>query len=125
MEAASDRKVTLCSGIVAAGTSDIECTAIPVAGYVDHEFIAALGTITATAVTALVIQESDASDGSFTEVPVTQVDIAATDDDTAFSIRCGAHDLKADTTHIRLVVERGTANAELDAAVVLQRKMTM
>lgn len=118
-----DRAVVRVSAAVAAGTTDINCSSVRATGLGDITFHALFGTITATAVTSLKVQDSD-DDSTFADNPnVAAVTVADTDDDSVKSIRVAKEHFQAGRPYVRLVVDRGTANAVLDGAIAVTRKM--
>jgi len=118
-----DRLVTRTSDAVAAGTDDdVDGTGVPVKGFVDHHHHVLLGTITATAVTTVKLQESD-DDTTYTDIAGKSVSVADSGDDEVYSLRAGVEELKASTTHTRVRITRATANAVIDGAICVQRRM--
>ncbi len=121
---ADDRTLTRCMDAIAAGTTNQNSIAVALRGFVDHTFIGLTGTITATAVTGLQVEESPDGSAGWTEVAGAAVAFADSDDDEAKEVRVGVEDLLAASSHIRCVFERGTANAVIDGMVCKQRRMT-
>ncbi len=117
-----DTLITRVMGAVAAGSTDSNSASVNLgaAGNKFHSvmFVALIGTITATAVTGLKIQQSDddGSSDSWGDVKDTAVVIADDDDDKAFYVEA----VRPDKTWQRLVVTRGTANAVIVGAVAIQ-----
>jgi hypothetical protein len=101
----------------AAGTTDINGTTLDMSGFEGVLVLVRMGTITATAVTSIKMQqgaESDLSDAA--DLAGTGVTIAADDDDQIFMI-----DLYRPTDrYVRVVVDRGTANAVVASAEYIQ-----
>lgn len=98
----------------AAGATDITSGAIDTAGFDGVRAIAAIGTLTATQVTALRLTHCDTSGGTYTDVDGgTTPNMADGDSDTL---------LIADAWHtkrfVKVVVDRATANAVINKVIV-------
>ncbi len=108
-------------GAVAAGSTDSNSASVNLgaSGNKFHSvtFVALIGTITATAVTGLKLQQSDddGSGDSWGDIKDTAVVIADDDDDKAFYVET----VRPNKKWIRLVVTRATANAVIVGAIAL------
>jgi hypothetical protein len=101
----------------AAGTADINGTTIDMQGFSSVLFLVMLGAITASAVTSIKVQQSDASDMSGAEdLEGSAQTIAVADAEKIFGV--DIH--KPTKRYVRLVVDRGTANAVVSSAVAIQ-----
>lgn len=100
-----------------AGTSDINGTTLDMEGFESVLVIVRMGTITASAVTSIKMQQGAASDMSdAADLAGTAQTIADDDDDETFYI-----DLHQPTErYVRLVVDRGTQNAVVASANYIQ-----
>jgi hypothetical protein len=111
-------KVTRVMNAVAAGTSEQTSSALDMAGFESVEFLVSFGTITAGAVTSIKIQQSD-DDGvadAYSDLLGSSLSIADTG-----SNKMLVYDLvKPMKRYIKILVERGTANAVIDGIVALQ-----
>lgn len=102
---------------VAAGTSDQESAAVDMAGYDAVRFVALFGALTASQVTKLVIEHSDAGDSGF--VPISGATTAALADGDGNKMLIV--DVSRPTKrYVRAVVDRGTANAVIDGVIAEQ-----
>jgi len=107
----------LTNGVAAAGTSDVNGAAADLTGYNCAVLLVDMGAIAATAVTSIKVQESD-DDRNWTDVADSSVTIADDDDNETF-IWEHTHPLKR---YIRMVLDRGTANAAVNQAIWLLGK---
>lgn len=111
-------KFTRISNAVAAGSTDVACTAIDMQGYESVVFGVMVGTLTANAVTGVHVQQSD-DDGSadaYSDLAGTGVVIA--DDDDNGMILCEV--VKPQKRYVKLIIDRATANAVVDGAFAIQ-----
>lgn len=101
----------------AAGTSAINGTVIDMLGYESIAFVAALGTLTATQVTGIKVQQSDASDGSGMNdlAGSASGNMADADSNKLLAVEI----YRPTKRYVRCVVTRGTANAVLDGIIAL------
>ena len=101
----------------AAGTTDIEGATLDMSGFEGVLIMIVMGAITATAVTSIKAQqgaESDLSDAA--DLEDSGQDIADDDDNQTFFI-----DLyRPAERYVRLLVDRGTANAAVASATYIQ-----
>ena len=103
----------------AAGQTGINGAALDMQGYEGAVAIIEMGTIAATAVTSIKWQQSDTTtSANFTDLKGTGLAIAADDDDKIFVSEL----YKPTKRYVRVVVDRGTANATLRAATYIQYK---
>ena len=111
-------KVTRVSNAVAAGTTDVECTGVNMAGFHSVTFMAAFGTITANAVTSVKAQGSsdDGSTDTYSDLEGTSITVADDDDNQVVLLEV----VQPTKQYIRLVVDRGTQNAVVDGVFAFQ-----
>lgn len=117
MQLGKDLKFTQVKTAVAAGTSDIESNIIDMANFDGVLFITSFGAITASAVTSVKVQQdTDSAGGTMADLEGSAQTVADDDDD-----QCVVHDLyKPLERYVRVVVDRGTANAVLNSIVAVQ-----
>ena len=102
-----------------AGTTDIEGAIVSLSGFEGLLAAVTFGVITATAVTSVKLQggiEANLSDAA--DIANTEITVLDTDDDKTFYI-----DLfrpLSDYPYVRVVVDRGTANAVVASATYMQ-----
>jgi|TARA_Y100000310_G_scaffold271213_1_gene285611 hypothetical protein len=110
-------KVTRHEVAVAAGSTDITPS-----GYIDMQnfegcmFIINFGTITATAVTGVRLQQCDTSGGTYADLEGSAQVVADSDDDQAFIIDC----YRPQERYLKVIIDRATANAVLDGITAIQ-----
>jgi hypothetical protein len=109
--------ITRVSNAVAAGTTDVECTSVDMAGFDAVGFIVCFGTITGTAVTSVKIQGSS-DNSTFVDLEATSITVADDDDNQVFV----PETVRAPYRYIRAVIDRGTANAVIDSVVAVQHQ---
>ncbi len=103
--------VTSAAGV--AGTADINGSIIDMAGFDSVMAIVRMGVITANAVTSIKWQQdTDAAGGTMADLEGTAMTIADDDDDQIFVTEL----VKPQERYVRLVVDRGTANAVVASA---------
>jgi len=101
----------------AAGTSDINSSIIDMSGFEGVLFAVTFGAITGGAVTSIKVQQGAASDMSdAADLEGSAQTIADTDDEKVFYVDV-ARPLER---YVRLVVDRGTANAVVSSAIAVQ-----
>lgn len=101
----------------AAGTSGINGATLDTAGFDGCLISVLFGTITSTAATSIKVQTGDASDMSdAADLTGTSITIADTDDGTLALIDVN----HSPERYLRLVVDRGTANAVVAGAIYQQ-----
>lgn len=100
---------------VAAGTSDQNSSVVDTAGYEAVRFIALFGTLTATQVTSVKVQQGALSDGSdMADLEGTSTGpLADGDSNKALIVEV----VRPRERYVRLVVDRGTANAVIDGVI--------
>lgn len=108
-------KITRVSNAVAAGTTAVNLTSVDMSGYENATLLVSFGTITATAVTSIKLQESD-DNSTFSDLAGSAVVVADTQSNNVAVVEI-AHPNKR---YVRGVVVRGTANAVVDGASFLQ-----
>jgi len=108
-------KITRVSNAVAAGTTEIDCTSVDMLGFESVIGVAAFGTLTSGAVTALKWQGST-DNSTWSDLTGTALSIA----DTADNKLLVSELVKPLYRYVRLVITRGTANAVLDSATCYQ-----
>lgn len=101
----------------AAGTTDINGSTLDMQGFEGVLIIVRMGAITGTAVTSIKAQQdTDSGAGTMADLLGTAQTVADTDDDKTFYI-----DLyKPAERYVRVVVDRGTANAVVASAEYIQ-----
>jgi hypothetical protein len=110
--------LTRVSNAVAAGTSDVESSAVDMQGFDAVTFIVAFGTITAGSATSVKAQQgalsnmTDAADLKGTGITVA-------DDDNQLVLLEIDHPQER---YVRCVVDRGTQNAVVDSIIAIQTK---
>ena len=110
-------RVTRVLNAKAAGTTDLEGTAVDMQTYEGVLFVAAFGALTATQVTALKAQQCPTSDGTFSDLEDTQVGPLDDDDDNQLLVL----DVKNPRErYVRCAVARETANAVVDGVIAIQ-----
>lgn len=110
-------KVTRVMNAVAAGSDNQDSSILDMQGYDGVVFVAAFGTITSGAVTALVAQQNSASaTEGMTSLEGASVSVAD-DDDNKIAI-VDVH--RPRKRYVRAVVERGTQNAVIDGVIAIQ-----
>jgi len=98
----------------AAGTTDIEGSAIDTANFDGVQFVVQLGAIVSGAVTSLKLQECATSGVNYTDVANTSITVADDDDN---EIRYLDYHRPAER-YVRLYVDRATQNATLTAVAI-------
>ncbi len=100
----------------AAGTTNINCTTVDTAGYNAYRICVLLGTLTATQVTTVKVQEFTADTAAnYTDVTGAITNAAADGDGGKLMI---LEVYKPQQRWIRPIINRGTANAAITAAWV-------
>lgn len=113
-------KVVVVSNAVAAGTTDVNFTGVDTEGFDSIECIAVFGALTASQVTTMHAEQSDdngSSDG-WSDIEGSATTALADDDDNQ-ALRCEV--AKPGKRYVRFVVDRGTENAVIEAAVCVLR----
>jgi hypothetical protein len=118
MNLSSNTKITRVLKAVSAGTSDQNGSVIDMRDYEGVMFLVAFGALTATQVTKLKAQGGDLADGT----DMADLEGSAT---TALADADGNKLLGLDiyrprSRYVRVVVDRGTANAVIDGAIAIQ-----
>jgi len=111
-------KILRHSASVAAGTTDVEpSNGIDMTGFESVTFLASFGAIVATAVTSVKAQQSsdDGVADAWSDLEGTSISVADDDDDQVVALEI----VNPSKRYVRCVVDRGTANAELDGIVAL------
>lgn len=118
MEAGSyNEKVIRVLNAAAAATTDIEATGVDMAGFNAVKFYTLFGAITSSAVTSVKIQQSsdDGSSDAYSDLESSAVTVADDDDNQVV-----VHDVIRPTKrYVRVVVNRGTANAAVDGIIAV------
>lgn len=92
----------------AAGTSAINCDVVDTAGYEGVVFFTTFGTITASAVTSIKVQQGQVSNLSdAADLAGTGITVADDDDGQTFAVEV----YRPRERYLRAVISRGTANA--------------
>jgi hypothetical protein len=118
-----DVKIDRVVDATAAGTTDVNGTGLSMAGYDGIMFIALLGTLTATQVTALHAQQSsdDGSADAYTDIEGSATDPLGDDDDNDMLV---LDIFRPQEAYVRPVVDRATANAVIDGVIAIRYKAT-
>ena len=117
MNLSKNVKVTRVMNGVAAGTTDQNSSIIDMSGWDGVLFLAAFGVITATAVTSIKVQQdTDPAGGTMADLAGTAVTVADDDDNQV----AGVDVYRPRERYVRLVIDRGTANAVIDGVVAIQ-----
>ena len=106
-------KKTRVSNAVAAGTTDINSSSVDMANFEGVVFDVFFGTLTSTAVTSIKLQQSsdDGVSDAFSDLEASSVTVADDDDNQ----QAVAEVWRPQKRYVRCVVDRGTANAVVDA----------
>ena len=112
---AAQVKGTRVLNAVAAGQTDQNSAAVDMKGFESVLFMAAFGAITATAVTKIKAQQSS-DNVTFNDLAGTEVVVADSADNKVFWLDV----VKPEDRYVRLVVDRGTADAVIDGVFALQ-----
>ena len=115
-QATNVTKVIRVKNAVAAGTTNQTTTAVDTAGFQGCRFIAAFGTITATAVTSVKVTQADDAGISVNaeDLAGSGVSLTPSTDDNKVVI---VDVFKPTRRYLQLTVLRGTANAVIDGVV--------
>ena len=108
--------IAIAAGSRTAGQTAINGAMVDMQGYEGVVAVVEMGTIAATAVTSIKWQQSDTTD--FSDLEGTGIDIADDGDNEIFVSEL----YKPTKRYVRVVVDRGTANAALRAATYIQYK---
>lgn len=100
------------SNAVAAGTTDIDCTAVDMQGFDSVRFIALFGTATTTHVTKLVLKQSD-DNSTWSNAIQTGTQMADGDSNKMLIAEVNAPGAR----YVRCTVDRGTANIVIDGVI--------
>jgi hypothetical protein len=104
---------------LAAGTTDVNSSAIDLAGCYGATFQIMLGAIVATGTLSINIEHSDASGSGFAAISGLTVAVDADTDDNKILVADLAEPTKR---YVRLAIDRGTANTTIDGIVVIKAK---
>jgi len=120
MNLTKSAKLTRVIDATAAGTTDVNSSAIDMQGYDSVTFIVGFGTITASAVTSIKVQqaETDGSPETFADLEGTAISVADDDDNQIVAVEV----VQPRERFLRVVVDRGTQNAVIDFGIALQNK---
>lgn len=99
---------------VAAGTSDVTSDVIDTQGYEGVEVLTGFGAITSSAVTSVKLTQCDTSGGTYADLAGTSIAVAD-DDDNQMTHHVLFRPLER---YIKVVTDRGTANAVIDFQLV-------
>lgn len=118
MNFANNHKVTVVSNAVAAGTTDIDPTAIDMDGFDSVAFIVQFGAITAGAVTSVKAQQSSDNGvgDAFSDLAGTAQTVADDDDNKAFIIDL----FRPSERYVKPYVDRATQNAVVESIIAIQ-----
>lgn len=110
-------KIERVMNAVAAGTSDQNSSVIDMVGYQEVTFVALFGTLTATQVTQIKVQQGDQANLSdAADLLGTNVGPLA-DGDSNKMLAVGVY--RPTKRYVRCVVDRGTANAVIDGVLAI------
>lgn len=112
-------KLTRLNVNAAAASTDITPTYdVDMQNFEGCMFVVEMGTITSGAVTSIKIQQSsdDGDTDAYSDLEGTSVTVADDDDDLIFWIDI----YKPQKRYLRLIVDRGTQNAEVDSILAIQ-----
>ena len=101
------------NGDAVAGTSDVNCTGVEMAGASAVRFIAAIGAVVAGAATTLIAEDSD-DDSTYAAITGATVTIADDDDNKLAILDVRNINKKK---YIRCTVTRATQNATVEAVI--------
>lgn len=96
-----------------ADTSDLTSEYVDTQGFEGCRFVVGFGALTSTAVTSIKVQQCDTSDGSYSDLTGTSITVAD-DDDNKIAI---VDIYRPRERYLKLVTDRGTANAVVDFLV--------
>lgn len=113
-------KITRILNGVVAGTSDQTSTAIDMQGWDGCLFIGAIGALTSTQVTKMLIHHSDASGSGFAATTATTAAMGDSDGNKLLMIDVQ----KPSKQYLKAVIDRGTANAVIDGVIAIQYRGT-
>jgi hypothetical protein len=117
MDLNANSKVTRVMNAVAAGTTDQNSTGVDMAGFDSVTFVVLLGTLTATQVTSVKLQQSDVVGSGYTDLEGTDSgNLADDDDDQCVVVTCN----RPTKQFVRATILRGTANAVIDGVLAIQ-----
>lgn len=103
---------------VAAGTSDQNSSVVDMQGYESVLFLPLFGTLTATQVTKVKVQQGSAADGSDMADLAGTLSASLADGDSN-KIGRPTEVFRPTKRYVRLVIDRGTANAVIDGVIAL------
>lgn len=115
---ARESKRTRVSNAVAAGTTDVNTTVLDMSGFDCVYWEALFGTLTATQVTLIKAQQGDLADGSDAADITGAATAALADADSNKALVLEV--IRPQKRFVRLVVDRGTANAVIDGVMGIQ-----
>lgn len=109
-------KTVRVSNAVAAGATDVTCTAVDMTGYDAVRFIALFGTLTATQVTSIRAQCSsdDGSSDAYTDIEGSASDALGDDDDNDMLV---LDIVRPPERYVKCIIDRATANAVVDGVI--------
>ena len=113
---ANEISIAIASGSRAAGTSDINGASVDMHGFLNVTAIVEFGTIAATAVTSVKMQQSSATASGWADISGSSVTVADDDDNQIVMIEV----FRPTERYVRVVVDRGTANATIASAIYVQ-----
>lgn len=117
MQLGKNVKITRVSNAVAAGTSDVTCSEINMAGYEGVLFMVAFGTITSGAVTSIKAQQDIVTGmANAADLTGTGVTVADTSSNKVFWLDI----YKPEEQFVRCIIDRGIQNAVVDGVWAIQ-----
>ena len=113
-----DVRLTVAKAAIAAGQTAITSDVVDMADYDAVVFFTTVGTISATAVTSIKVQQSNDNgvSDSWADLAGTKLDIADDDDGQTFGVQI----IRPRERYLRAVVSRGTANAAIGEIYALR-----
>lgn len=113
-----EQKINKVKNISSAATTDITSDSVDMEGYDSVIFVFTMQTITGSAATSVHAEQS-ADDSSFADLEGTNITIADDDDDEMFWLEI----VRPTDRYVRIIVDRGTQNAEVGEIYAFQTPM--
>ena len=115
MDTGTSTKHIRVSNAVAAGTTDVETTAVDRQGFEIVKWTASFGTLSASSTNKCKVQQSDASGSGFADLADSETTaMTPTTDDNKMQV---IYLVKPSKRYVRLVVDRGGGNSVIDSVV--------
>lgn len=112
-----NNKIVRLSNAVAAGTSDVDPTAVDMAGFNSVTFVVLFGAIVSGALTSVKAQQSsdNGSTDGFSDIAGSAVTVADTDDNKVAVLEIH----NPEKRYVKPFVDRGTQNATVDGIIAI------